>query len=81
MRLAKLVHGHGLVERLKLGFIRLVSGRKPADVVNALLYRPKLWGGPFCDLTQAVMRGPGAWHIGEREIMAAYVSKLNQCVF
>jgi hypothetical protein len=28
-----------------------------------------------------VMRGPSQWSVGEREIFAAYVSQLNQCVF
>jgi len=28
-----------------------------------------------------VMRGPSDWSIGERELFAAFTSKLNQCVF
>ena len=31
--------------------------------------------------TQAVMRGPSEWSIGERELFAAFVSRLNQCDF
>jgi len=27
------------------------------------------------------MRGPSEWSVGERELFAAYTSKLNQCVF
>jgi hypothetical protein len=80
MRLPAVANGHRLVERLKLAFVDLLSGTKP-DVLRSLLYRPELWGKQHNKLTNAVMRGPGAWPIGEREIMAAYVSKLNQCVF
>jgi hypothetical protein len=28
-----------------------------------------------------VMRGPSPWSVGERETFAAFVSRLNQCVF
>jgi len=28
-----------------------------------------------------VMRGPSPWSVGERELFAAFVSRLNQCVF
>jgi hypothetical protein len=25
------------------------------------------------------MRGPSAWSVGDRELMAAFVSKMNEC--
>jgi hypothetical protein len=53
----------------------------PPDVIKTLLYRPELAGKRFNALTHAVMRGPSDWSVGERELMAAFVSKLNQCVF
>jgi len=28
-----------------------------------------------------VMRGPSEWSVAERELFAAFVSSLNQCVF
>ena len=31
--------------------------------------------------THEAMRGPSEWSIGDRELMAAYVSKLNDCAF
>jgi hypothetical protein len=81
MRLARVEHRHRLKEKLKLGLIRLVSGRRVPDVVKTILYRPELWGKPMCDWTQAVLRGPSPWSVGERELFAAFTSKLNQCVF
>jgi putative intracellular protease/amidase len=50
-------------------------------VVRTLLYRKDFFGRPFSELTQQVMRGPSPWTVGEREIFAAFVSRLNQCVF
>ena len=81
MRLRAVEHRHRLAERLKLILIRVVSGRRVPDVVKTLLYRPEFFGRPMCEWTQAVMRGPSAWSVGERELFAAFTSRLNQCVF
>ena len=81
MRLARVEHGHRLGEKLKLILIRLLSRRRVPDVVKTILYRPELWGRPMCAWTQAVMRGPSEWSVGERELFAAFTSRLNQCVF
>jgi hypothetical protein len=81
MRLHAVEHGHRLPQRLKLMLIRLVSGRRVPDVVKTLLYRPEFFGRPMCDWTQAVMRGPSEWSVGERELFAAFTSRLNKCPF
>ncbi len=81
MRLPAVEHRHRLPQRLKLVLIRLVSGRRVPDVVKTLLYRPEFFGRPMCDWTQAVMRGPSSWSVGERELFAAFTSHLNQCRF
>jgi hypothetical protein len=81
MRLGRVEHGHRLGEKLKLILIRLVSRRRVPDVVKTILYRPEFWGRPMCAWTQAVMRGPSEWSVGERELFAAFTSRLNQCVF
>jgi len=81
MRLAAVAHRHRLPQRLKLVLIRLVSGRRVPDVVKTLLYRREFFGRPMCEWTQAVMRGPSPWSVGERELFAAFTSRLNRCVF
>lgn len=81
MRLGRVEHGHRLGEKLKLILIRLVSRRRVPDVVKTILYRPEFWGRPMCAWTQAVMRGPSEWSVGERELFAAFTSRVNQCVF
>lgn len=81
MRLPRVEHRHRLKEKLTLALIRVVSRRRVPDVVKTIMYRPELWGKPMCEWTQAVMRGPSRWSVGERELFAAFTSKLNQCVF
>ena len=80
MRLARVHAGHGLRDKAMLGMMRLFMGHAPG-VVRTLMYRKEYFGRPWTDLTQQVMRGPSAWSVGEREIFAAFVSRLNQCVF
>lgn len=80
MRLGKVHHGHALPDKLKLIMMRVMAGHAPG-VVRTLLYRKDFFGRKFSELTHQVMRGPSAWSVGEREIFAAFVSRLNQCVF
>ena len=51
------------------------------DIVRTLLYRPKLFGKSYNEWIQAVLRGPSAWSVSERELFASFTSRLNQCVF
>ena len=80
MRLQKVHTGHRLRDKVMLRLMRLVMGHAPG-VVRTLMYRKEFFGAPWTALTQQVMRGPSAWSVGERETFAAYVSRLNQCVF
>ena len=80
MRLQKVHTGHRLRDKVMLGMMRLLMGHAPG-VVRTLMYRKEFFGQPWTDLTQQVMRGPSPWSVGERETFAAYVSRLNQCVF
>ena len=52
-----------------------------SDVACMLSHRPELFGRPFSEALQDVMRGPSEWSVAERELFAAFVSSLNQCPF
>jgi uncharacterized peroxidase-related enzyme len=79
MRLEVLDRGHRLRTKVLLGLIRVVSRQPVVDAVKLAFYRPDFYGGG--DLTHEAMRGPSAWSIGDRELMAAFVSKVNECPF
>ena len=81
MRLAVIDHGHAAGEASMLAEIRERSGQEPLGVVKTLLYRPELFGTPFSDELNEAMRGPSDWTPGERELFAAFTSRLNQCLF
>jgi len=60
------------------------SGPAPPEapgVIKTLLYRPEVFGEPFSEALDVVMRGPSAWSTGERELFAAFTSLLRQCPF
>jgi len=80
MRLRKVHAGHRLPDKAMLAVIRVMMGHAPG-VVRTLRYRKAYFGAPFSELTQQVMRGPSQWTVGEREVFAAFGSRLNQCVF
>jgi hypothetical protein len=79
MRLEILDRGHRLRTKALLGMIRLVSRQPVVDAVKLAFYRPDFYGGG--DLTHEAMRGPSAWSVGDRELMAAFVSKVNGSEF
>jgi hypothetical protein len=81
MRLAALDHGHSLPTKALFAMIRLISRHPAPDVIKTLKYRPAFWGAPMSEVFQHVMRGPSEWSIADRELMAAYVSKTNECEF
>lgn len=81
MRLETVERGHRLPQKLMLAAIRVMSRRRAPDIVRTILYRPELWGRAAREWTHAVMRGPSDWTVGERELFAAFTSRLNQCPF
>jgi hypothetical protein len=81
VRLSNLERGHRPGIRFFLGFVRLVSRKEPADVVKTLYYRPEFYGAAYSTLLQDIMRGPSGWSVGQRELFAAYTSRLNMCPF
>jgi hypothetical protein len=52
-----------------------------SDISLAIRYRPELFGRPFSEFLQVVMKGRSEWSEAERELFAAFVSALNQCPF
>ena len=81
MRLQVVDQGHRREEAAVLDMIRERSGREPLGVVKTLLYRPELFGTPFSEALDDVMRGESEWSPGERELFAGFTSLLNQCPF
>jgi hypothetical protein len=81
VRLSVVDAGHEPSEAAMLDAIRERSGAEPLGVVKTLLYRPELFGRPFSEELDRVMRGPSDWSAGERELFAAFTSLLNQCPF
>lgn len=81
MRPRVLEHGYGVGPKLLFRLIRLASGRPLPDAARITFYRPDFYGSHMKKLTHAAMRGPSAWSVGDRELMAAYVSKVNDCPF
>jgi hypothetical protein len=81
MRLKAVERGERLADRILFRIIRIVSGYRAPDVVRTMRYRKTFFGEPHGIHTQAVMRGPSRWTVGERELFAAFVSRLNECQF
>ena len=79
MRLAILDRGHGIRAKATFALIRVFSGHPVVDAVKLAFYRPNFYraGG----LTQEAMRGQSEWSVADRELMAAYVSKMNETEF
>lgn len=81
MRLSRLDGGHRGLARAVLRLLDRLAGPGVPDVVRTLLYRPGFFGGPLTAALNPVMRGRSGWSRGERELFAAYTSRLNQCPF
>lgn len=63
------------------GLLKRMTKADAPDVIKAHLYRPSLFGRWASPAFQDVMRGPSPWSPGERELFAAYTSRLLQCPF
>jgi len=80
MRLHEIDRGDSFVHRLLIGFISLVSRMRLPDAARVAFYHRDFFA-PMGAWTQAAMRGPSAWSVVERELMAAMVAKWNSCSF
>jgi uncharacterized peroxidase-related enzyme len=81
MRLDILNRGYRPGTKLLFALIRLMSGRPLPDAAKLVFYRPDFYGARAKEFTHEAMRGPSAWSVGDRELMAAYVSKVNDSAF
>lgn len=81
MRLQILNNGHGFATKALFALIRMMSRQPVLDVIKLVKYRPDFYGGPMGAVTQHAMRGPSAWSVGDRELMAAFVSQTNRSEF
>ena len=81
MRLEILNRGYSPGTRLLFALIRLVSRHPVPDAAKLVSYRPDSYGARAKEFTHEAMRGPSAWPVGDRELMAAYVSTVNGSAF
>ena len=81
MRLDILEHGHRLPARVFQKMVRVIFRQEIDDVSKTAMYRPQFFGRPLFALGSEVLRGPSYWTAAEREYMAVFSSRLNECAF
>ncbi|MFB4296942.1 carboxymuconolactone decarboxylase family protein [Actinomadura sp. NTSP31] len=81
MRLEILNDGYSRRTKLLFAVVRLFSGHPLPDAAKLVFYRPDFYGARAKEFTHEAMRGPSAWSVGDRELMAAYVSEVNGSAF
>jgi len=81
MRLDILNRGYGPGTKALFALIRVFSGHPVPDAAKLTFYRPGFYGAQAKQLMHEAMRGPSAWSVADRELMAAFVSKVNESPF
>jgi uncharacterized peroxidase-related enzyme len=81
MRLDILNRGYSPGTTMLFAVIRLFSRQPVPDAARLVFYRPGFYGTQSKKFTHEAMRGPSAWSVADRELMAAYVSKVNESAF
>jgi hypothetical protein len=81
MRLEILNTGHAFKTKALFMMMRVMTRQRVPDVVKTITYRPDFFGNPMNECFQEAMRGKSPWSVGDRELMAAFVSKMNECEF
>ncbi len=79
MRLEILNSGYTFGTKVLFAFIQLASRQPVPDAAKLVFYRADFYGDPMKKVTHEAMRGPSGWSVGDRELMAAFVSKTNDC--
>jgi len=80
MRLAALTKPMHLRQRVRYALANIWGRRIPGPIL-ALSYRRNACGRHLARCVQEALRGAREWSVGEIEIFAAFVSKLNRCEF
>ncbi len=81
MRLRILDEGHSAEQQQRFQQV-LERGDRVGDMTKLLAYRPEFFGTAFSALVDETLHQPSpAWTQGERELFAAFVSRLNHCVY
>jgi|HubBroStandDraft_2_1064218.scaffolds.fasta_scaffold308212_2 uncharacterized peroxidase-related enzyme len=78
MRLAILDTGHGFGTKILFAFIRAVSRQPTPEALKLIAYRPDFFGAHMKKVTHEAMRGPSTWSVADRELMAAFLSTVNE---
>lgn len=81
MRLDVLNSGYRVGTKVLFALIHAVSRQPLPDAAKLTFYRPDFYGTLGKEFTHEAMRGPSEWSVGDRELMAAFVSKMNECAF
>lgn len=81
MRLKRVQSRRPLRYHFLVALLTLKHRVRVPDVIRTLCYRRELFGASYDRWIQAILRGPSPWRVWERELMAAFVSRLNQCLF
>jgi uncharacterized peroxidase-related enzyme len=81
VRLDILNRGYAPGTKLVFAAVKLVSGHALPDAARLMFYRPDFYGNRAKEFTHEVMRGPSSWPVADRELMAAYVSRVNESAF
>src|SRR5262245_28445313 len=81
MRLEVLNRGYGPGTKLLFAAIRLFSRPPAPDAAKLVFYRRDFRGPRAKEFAHEAMRGPSPWSVGDRELLAAYVSQANESAF
>src|SRR5262249_25343345 len=79
MRLEILDTGYSFGIKILFSLIGLFSRHPVPDAAKLVFYRPDFYGA--VKFTHEAMRGPSEWSVADRELIAAYISKVNECQF
>jgi hypothetical protein len=81
MRLS--IFEHGDTEEHQQLFAQMkAQGMRLSDMMKLCYYRSDFFGTPFQHFVDATLhQQPSFWTQGEKELFAAFVARLNECVY